>query len=94
MVLSKTGKQIIIFLKYDSELYYSQNQKTPLYKFNTFCVMVRTISHAYEFHDQAGEMVPLLPCPPMMYSGAMAHGLQVKQGRHTILSIMIVEPRE
>lgn len=39
-------------------------------------------------------MVPPLPCPPMSYSDAMTHGLQVKHGRHTVLGIMIVEPKE
>lgn len=90
IVLSKTGKQIVSFNKDNgSELHYSQEHKR-----NTFCVMVRTISHAYEFRDQAGEMAPLLPCPPMMYSGAIAHELQVKQGRQAILSIMTAVRRE
>lgn len=68
--------------------------QTPLHKVNTFYVMVRTISHAYEFHDQVGEMAPPLLCPPMRYSDATAHGLQDNQGGHTVLNIMTVEPRE
>lgn len=68
--------------------------QTPLHKINTFYVMVRTISHAYEFHDQVGEMVPPLLCPPMRCSDAMAHGLQGNQGGHAELNIMTVEPRE
>lgn len=39
--------------------------------------MERTISHAYESHVQEAEKVPLLPCPPMMYSDAMSPVLQV-----------------
>lgn len=43
--------------------------------FCTFCVTVRTISRACGFHVQEAEQVPLLPCPPMRCSDAMAHEL-------------------